>query len=182
MKFIKSNLKEIVLIKPDVFEDNRGFFFESYKKSEFETNGITENFVQDNHSKSVFGTLRGLHYQLEPYGQSKLIRCIKGSIFDVAVDIRRNSTTFGQWVGYELSDINKYMLYIPNGFAHGFLTLSQEAQVLYKTGKEYNPQLNRGIIWNDKNIGIIWPHINIDPILSLKDQQLPILSDAEMNF
>lgn len=182
MKFINSDLKEVILIKPEVIEDDRGFFFESYKKSEFEKQGISDIFIQDNHSKSVLGVLRGLHYQLEPYGQSKIVRCIKGSIFDVAVDIRKNSPTFGKWVGYELSEINKHILYIPNGFAHGFLTLSKEAEVLYKTNKEYNPKFDRGILWNDKRIGIIWPPVIVNPILSSKDQKLPILNDAEINF
>jgi dTDP-4-dehydrorhamnose 3,5-epimerase (EC 5.1.3.13) len=127
-EFIKTDIKEVILIKPKVFEDERGFFLESYKKSEFEENGITDVFIQDNHSKSVKGVLRGLHYQKEPAAQGKLVRCIKGKIFDVAVDIRKNSPTYGRWVGYELSEENKLMLFIPKGFAHGFLTLSEEAE------------------------------------------------------
>ncbi|AEF19881.1 MULTISPECIES: dTDP-4-dehydrorhamnose 3,5-epimerase [unclassified Hydrogenobaculum] len=183
-EFIKTDIKEVILIKPKVFEDERGFFLESYKKSEFEENGITDVFIQDNHSKSVKGVLRGLHYQKEPEAQGKLVRCIKGKIFDVAVDIRKNSPTYGKWVGYELSEENKLMLFIPKGFAHGFLTLSEEAEVIYKvSGAEYSKEHDKGIIWNDKTINIKWPleHIK-EVILSDKDKNLPTLEQADNNF
>ena len=135
-EFIKTEINEVILIKPKVFEDKRGFFLESYKKSEFYNNGIKEDFIQDNHSKSSIHVLRGLHYQKNPKAQGKLVRCVKGKIYDVAVDIRKNSKTFGKWVGEILSEENKNMLYIPSGFAHGFLTLSDNIQLFegcYKT-------------------------------------------------
>ena len=179
--FEKLEIPEVILVKPKVFSDERGFFLESYKKSDFWENGIKEEFMQDNHSKSVKGVLRGLHYQLPPKAQGKLVRCIRGKIFDVAVDIRKNSPTFKKWVAVELSEENKYMLYIPPGFAHGFLTLSEEAEVLYKTTNEYAPELDRGIIWNDPEININWPiEIVKEPILSNKDKNLPFLKDAEI--
>ncbi len=180
-EFERLEIKDVILVKPKVFQDERGFFLESYKKSDFVKNGIDKDFVQDNHSKSVKGVLRGLHYQLPPKAQGKLVRCIKGEIFDVAVDIRKSSPTFGKWVGVILSEENKYMLYIPEGFAHGFLTLSDEAEVLYKTTDEYAPDLDRGIIWNDPDINIKWPIENIEQILlSNKDKNLPPLKDAQI--
>jgi dTDP-4-dehydrorhamnose 3,5-epimerase len=181
---IKTEIPDVILIKPKVFGDERGFFMESYKKSEFEKAGIDTDFVQDNHSKSVKGVLRGLHYQKEPAAQGKLVRCIRGKIFDVAVDIRKKSPTFGKWVGYELSEENKFMLWIPKGFAHGFLTLSKEAEIIYKvSGSEYSPEHDRGIIWNDKTINIKWPVENIENIiLSEKDKNLPTLENADINF
>ncbi len=181
MQFIKSAIPEVILIKPKVWGDERGFFLESYKKSLFVANGIPEEFIQDNHSESSFGVLRGLHYQLNPCAQGKLVRCCRGKIFDVAVDIRRNSPTFGTWVGYELSQENKQMLYIPAGFAHGFVTLSDKAELLYKTTGEYSAAHDRGILWNDPAIGIDWQGIT-EPILSAKDQSQPLLKDAETNF
>lgn len=183
-EFIKTEIPEVILIKPKVFSDERGFFMESYKKSEFEKAGIDTDFVQDNHSKSIKGVLRGLHYQKEPAAQGKLVRCIKGRIFDVAVDIRKGSPTYGKWVGYELSEENKLMLWIPKGFAHGFLTLSEEAEIIYKvSGAEYSPQHDAGIIWNDKTINIKWPIDSIENIiLSEKDKNLPTLENAEINF
>ena len=183
-EFIRTDIKEVILIKPKVFKDERGFFLESYKKSEFEKNGITDIFIQDNHSKSVKGVLRGLHYQKEPEAQGKLVRCIKSKIFDVAVDIRKNSPTYGRWVGYELSEENKLMLFIPKGFAHGFLTLSEEAEIIYKVSEaEYSKEHDKGIIWNDKTINIKWPleHIK-EIILSDKDKNLPTLEQADNNF
>lgn len=183
-EFIRTEIPEVVLIKPKVFGDERGFFMETYKKSEFEKFGIDTDFVQDNHSRSVKGVLRGLHFQKEPYAQGKLIRCIRGKIFDVAVDIRKGSPTFGKWVGFELSEENKYLLWIPKGFAHGFLTLSDEAEVIYKvSGAEYNPQSEAGIIWNDPDISINWPLEGIEKIiLSEKDKKLPRLKDTDLNF
>ncbi len=181
-EFIKTDIPDVIIVKPKLFSDERGFFLEFYKKSEFEKNGIDTNFVQDNHSKSVKGVLRGLHYQLNPMGQGKLVRCIKGKIFDVAVDIRKGSPTFGNYVGVELSEDNNLMLWIPKGFAHGFLTLSKEAEIIYKvSGSEYSPQHDRSIRWNDPDINIAWP-LEESPILSEKDKNAPLLKDAEINF
>jgi len=177
-RFQRLDIPDVVLIEPTIFEDERGFFMESYKYSEFANFGIKEKFVQDNHSKSIKGVLRGLHYQKHPKAQAKLVRVIRGKIFDVAVDIRRNSPTYGKWVGIVLSEENKKMLYIPVGFAHGFCVLSDEAEVLYKTTEEYAPEYDRGIIWNDPDIDIKWPIDN--PILSSKDAALPRLKDAEI--
>ncbi|CUS97443.1 dTDP-4-dehydrorhamnose 3,5-epimerase [Candidatus Kryptobacter tengchongensis] len=169
-----SEIPDLIIIEPTVFEDNRGFFMETYSYREFERVGIKEKFVQDNHSKSVKGVLRGLHFQIEPFAQSKLVRCIKGEIFDVAVDIRPESATFKKWFGLILSEENKKMLYIPKGFAHGFVVLSEVAEVEYKVDNFYSPEHERGIIWNDPEIGIKWPFEN--PILSPKDMNLPNLS------
>jgi len=179
-KFKKTQIPDVLLIAPKVFNDDRGFFLESYKLSEFAANGIDVKFIQDNHSKSTRGVLRGLHYQKIPKAQSKLIKCISGEIFDVAVDIRKNSPTFGKWVGEILSAENKKMLYIPAGFAHGFLVLSETAELFYKATDEYSPENDRGIIWNDPEISIQW-NIN-KPIVSEKDQKQPLLKDADINF
>ncbi|WP_163329001.1 dTDP-4-dehydrorhamnose 3,5-epimerase [Desulfurobacterium thermolithotrophum] len=181
-EFIRTEIPEVIIVEPKVFGDERGFFMETYKKSDFVKVGIDTDFVQDNHSKSIKGVLRGLHYQLEPKAQGKLVRCVKGKIFDVAVDIRKESPTFGKWVGMELSEENKLMLWIPKGFAHGFLTLSEEAEIIYKvSGGEYSPEHDRSIRWNDPDIGIKWP-LDGEPILSEKDRMAPFLKDAEMNF
>jgi len=182
MEFIPSKIPEVILLKPQINGDERGFFLESYKKSEFTKNGIRVEFVQDNHSKSSYGVLRGLHYQLKPRAQAKLVRCVHGQIFDVAVDIRRNSPTFGKWVGYELSAENKHMLYIPVGFAHGFLTLSEGAELLYKTTDEYAKEYERGIRFDDLDIGIKWPELKGELVLSARDDGLPSLKAAEINF
>lgn len=179
--FQTTNIPDVKIITPRVFGDSRGFFFESYKKSEFFENGIKEIFIQDNHSKSTKGVLRGLHYQLQPKAQAKIVRCIKGEIFDVAVDIRKNSDTYGKWVGEVLNEDNKKMLYIPAGFAHGFYVLSDEAEICYKASDEYSPENDRGIIWNDAQIGINWCLCE-QPILSTKDQTHPTLENAENNF
>jgi len=179
-EFKKLEIPEVILIIPKVFEDERGFFLESYKQSEFITNGIIENFVQDNHSKSTRGVLRGLHYQKHPKAQGKLIRCTNGEVFDVAVDIRKNSPTFGKWEGELLSAENKKMLYIPAGFAHGFLVLSDVAEIIYKSTDEYSPKNDRGIFWNDPEINIKWKIDN--PVVSEKDQEQPLLKDADINF
>ena len=183
-EFIKTEIPEVILIKPKVFQDERGFFLETYKKSDFEKAGINAEFVQDNHSKSVKGVLRGLHFQKKPFAQGKLVRCVRGKIFDVAVDIRKGSPTFGKWVGYELSEENRYILWIPEGFAHGFLTLSEEAEVIYKvSGGEYSPQHDAGIIWNDPDINIKWPVNQVkEIILSEKDKKLPFLKDIDTSF
>lgn len=175
-EFEKQKIEDVILVKPKVFGDNRGFFMETYKKSEFFENGITAEFVQDNHSKSTKGVLRGLHFQAKPFGQAKLVRCTRGRIFDVAVDIRKNSKTFGQYVKVELSEENKNMLYIPNGFAHGFVALTDEVELMYKTNGEYAPSADRGILWNDKDINIDW-NIDFQPILSEKDKVQPNLKD-----
>ena len=147
-EFEPTELKDVILVKPRVFGDSRGFFMETYKKSEFFQYGITTEFVQDNHSKSTRGVLRGLHYQKAPRAQAKLVRCPKGKVFDVAVDIRKDSPDFGKWVGAVLSEENKHMLFIPEGFAHGFVVLSDEAELIYKASDEYSPENYRGIKLN----------------------------------
>jgi dTDP-4-dehydrorhamnose 3,5-epimerase len=169
-----------VMIRPRVFEDDRGFFLELYKHTEFAVAGIREHLVQDNYSQSAHGVLRGLHYQKAPKAQGKLVMCIRGGIFDVAVDIRAGSPHFGQWVGAELSRENWLMLYVPPGFAHGFQVMSKTAEVMYKCTAEYSPSDDRGIIWNDPDIGIAWPLP--DPVLSGKDRVLPRLRDADNNL
>ena len=179
-EFKRLEIPDVIIITPKAFSDERGFFMESYKESEFKENGINFEFKQDNHSKSSKKVLRGLHYQLEPYAQGKLVRVITGKIFDVAVDIRRGSPTFGKWVSAELSEDNKKMLWIPPGFAHGFLSLEDNTNVLYKSTNEYNKESERGISWNDPEIGIKWPFDN--PLLSDKDKKHPILKDADINF
>lgn len=180
-EFKKTDIEDVVLIIPKVFEDNRGFFLEGYKKSDFINNGIKDEFNQDNHSKSSFGVLRGLHYQSKPHMQAKIVRCIRGKIFDIAVDIRKNSPSFGKWTGAILSEENKNMLYIPEGFAHGFLTLSETAELLYKASGEYSPQNDRGVLWNDPTIGIDWEKfgLNFEPTLSEKDKKQPLLKDIK---
>lgn len=174
--FERQKIEDVILIKPQVFNDNRGFFLESYKQSEFIANGINDNFVQDNHSKSSKGVLRGLHYQAAPHAQAKLVRCVKGRIYDVAVDIRPNSSTFGKYIKVELSEENKQMLYIPKGFAHGFVALSEEIELLYKASAEYCAKSDRGLLWNDKDISIDW-EIDFVPILSEKDKTQPTLKE-----
>ena len=176
--FHLTDISEVQIIIPDSFGDERGFFMESYKKSVFKAHNIKVDFVQDNHSSSSIGVLRGLHYQRAPQAQGKLVRCISGSIFDVAVDIRRDSLTFKKWIGVELSAENKRMLYIPPGFAHGYLSLSEKVHVLYKTTAEYAPALDSGIIWNDPEIAIKWPMKDV--ILSDKNNYqfiVPIIKD-----
>jgi dTDP-4-dehydrorhamnose 3,5-epimerase len=182
MPFLFKNLPipEIILIEPKKYGDARGFFMETYKYSDFARTGIKEYFVQDNYSRSSMGVLRGLHYQKNPNAQGKLVQCIKGRIFDVAVDIRRGSPTFRRWVSAELSEDNNLMLYVPPAFAHGFVVLSESADVVYKCTGEYVPQDDRGIIWNDPDLGITWPVK--DPLLSEKDARHPLLKDADNNF
>ncbi|EAN7721648.1 dTDP-4-dehydrorhamnose 3,5-epimerase, partial [Salmonella enterica] len=173
MNVIKTEIPDVLIFEPKVFSDERGFFMESFNQKVFEEAvGRKIEFVQDNHSKSTKGVLRGLHYQVEPYAQGKLVRCIAGEVFDVAVDIRKDSETFGKWVGVNISSENKRQLWIPEGFAHGFLVLSDSADFLYKTSNYYSPIHERGIVWNDPTININWP-INIDKILSEKDTILP---------
>ncbi|MCW5314779.1 dTDP-4-dehydrorhamnose 3,5-epimerase [Nostoc sp. KVJ3] len=179
MSIVHIKIPEVIQIKPQVFADDRGFFFESYNHQKFaQETGIIANFVQDNHSCSKQNVLRGLHYQIQQ-PQGKLIRCVAGTIFDVAVDIRKSSATFGKWVSYELSAENKYLMWIPPGFAHGFLVLSEVAEVLYKTTDYYAPQGDRTILWNDPDLGIDWP-VSATPILSAKDQAGKPLRTAEV--
>ena len=176
-EFKRLEIPDVILIKPKVFEDERGFFMETYKKSDFEKAGIKGEFVQDNHSKSKYGVLRGLHFQKEPYAQSKIVRCIRGVIYDVAVDLRKNSPTFKKYVSIELSEDNKLMLFIPKGFAHGFLVLSKEAEVIYKVDNIYAPDYESGLLWNDEQVGIEWPIE--EPILAEKDKKWPSLKQLE---
>ncbi len=176
-EFLKTEIPGVIIVKPKVFGDERGFFMETYKRSDFEKAGIDTDFVQDNHSKSRKGVLRGLHFQCEPRAQGKLVRCIRGRVFDVAVDIRPESPTFKKWVGLELSEENKLMLWIPKGFAHGFLTLSEEAEIIYKvSGSEYSPEHDRSIRWDDPELSIAWP-LEGEPLLSPKDREAPYLSE-----
>lgn len=179
-RFHKLNIAEVVLIEAEAFKDPRGFFMETYKRSAFLANGLGDTFVQDNYSHSMRGTLRGLHYQKHPKAQAKLVAVLNGEIFDVAVDVRRGSPTYGRWVGETLSAENCRMLYIPVGFAHGFCALSEEADVLYKVTNEYAPELDRGVIWNDPAIGIRWP--TEQPTVSQKDARLPRLCVADNDF
>ena len=179
MKIIATSIPDVLLIEPKVFQDERGFFLESYQKKQFTEFGIGFDFVQDNHSKSCQRTLRGLHYQIHQ-AQGKLVRVVAGEIFDVAVDIRKHSPTFGQWVGDTLSAENKRMLWVPPGFAHGFYVMSSEAEVLYKATDYYAPQWERTILWNDPQISIEWPIQNLLPILSPKDEAGKLLTDAEL--
>lgn len=170
MKITPTEIPDVLIIEPKIFEDERGFFFESFNQKQFEdVVGYPVNFVQDNHSKSSKGVLRGLHYQKAPYAQGKLVRCIVGEVFDVAVDIRKDSNTFGQWVGVNLSAENKRQLWIPEGFAHGFLVLSETAEFVYKTSDYYQPSTEKNILWNDKILNIMWPKTE-NLIISDKDQ------------
>jgi len=182
MPFTFTNLKisDVILVEPRSFSDNRGFFFESFKESVFISNGINTKFVQDNFSHSIYGVLRGLHYQKNPKAQAKLVTALRGKIFDVAVDIRKDSPTYGKWVSEILSEDNHKLLYIPEGFAHGFCVLSKDADVLYKVNNEYSPENERGIIWNDSELNITWPIDN--PILQEKDSKLPLLKNVDNNF
>ncbi|HAE58936.1 MAG TPA: dTDP-4-dehydrorhamnose 3,5-epimerase [Anaerolineae bacterium] len=179
MQFQPTTLPDIILITPKVFGDERGFFMETYQTRLFAEAGIQAQFVQDNHSRSKQGVLRGLHYQLRQT-QGKLVRVVMGEIFDVAVDIRRGSPTFGKWVAVHLSAENRQQLWVPPGFAHGFYVLSEWAEVLYKTTDFYSPQWERSILWNDPAIGIDWPLLAEAPLsLSAKDEQAPLLQEAE---
>lgn len=172
----KLKLEGLLMVRSDVYKDDRGYFIETYKDSAFEALGLPR-FVQDNFSFSKKGVLRGLHFQLPPKSQGKLVRCLEGQIWDVAVDIRPASPTFGQWQGVHLSDDTGQALFVPEGFAHGFVTLSESARVLYKTTAEYAPELERGIVWNDADIKIDWPVT--EPILAPRDASFPKLSEME---
>ncbi len=174
-------IPDVILIEPKAFGDDRGWFMETYKRSEFEANGIRVEFRQDNHSRSTAkGVIRGLHYQKDPAAQGKLVRCVDGAIYDVAVDIREGSPTYGRWVAAELSAEDRRMLWVPPGFAHGFCTLTDASEVVYKATAEYSAPHDRGIRWNDPAIGVTWPVKS--PMLSPKDAQAPLLADADNNF
>ena len=178
MKITPTTIAEVLVIEPKVFGDARGFFFESFNQKAFnDATGLDLNFVQDNHSRSAKGVLRGLHYQIQQ-PQGKLVRVVRGAVFDVAVDIRKGSATFGKWVGIELSEDNRKQLWIPAGFAHGFLVTSDSAEFLYKTTDYYAPEHERCIAWNDPAIDIDWP-VNSQPSLSAKDQKGLVLREAE---
>jgi dTDP-4-dehydrorhamnose 3,5-epimerase len=174
-EFRGTPIEGLLIIQPKVFYDRRGFFIETYRHTVFEKNNIQGHFVQDNQSRSKKGTIRGLHYQINPYCQCKLVWCVRGSVWDVAVDLRKNSKTYGQWYGLELNGRKKTMFWMPEGFAHGFASLTDNADLIYKTTREYNRDSERSIIWNDPFIGIKWPLNN--PILSEKDLLNPLLSN-----
>ncbi len=176
-EFVNLQLSGCVLVKPKIYKDERGIFSEVYKHSEFVSNGLDINFMQDNYSFSKYGVLRGIHYQKEPYSQAKLVRCLKGKIYDVAVDLRTDSPTFKRYVIEELSEENGHSLYIPDGFGHGFVVMSAEAVVVYKTGKEYCPEAEGGIFWADDELQIDWG-IDFEPQLSEKDKNLPRLKEV----
>ncbi len=180
MKATKTSIPDVLLLEPTVFEDKRGRFFESYSKRVFADLGITGDFVQDNQSRSVKGTLRGLHYQLPPHAQSKLVRVVTGRIFDVAVDIRRGSKTFGHWVGEYLDAEKGTMLYIPAGFAHGFTALEEGTEVFYKVTDFYSPAHERGILWNDPDLAIAWPKPEKPYLLAEKGLRFPKIAQAEL--
>ena len=178
MKLTRTRIADVAVVEPEVFGDERGFFMESYHRKKFEEIGLARDFVQDNHSRSARNVLRGLHYQVgQP--QAKLVRVVSGSIWDVAVDLRRSSPTFGQWVGEELSEQNKRMLWIPEGFAHGFLVTSASSDVLYKTTEFYAPECERSLLWNDPQLAIAWP-LSGEPLLSQKDRTGLPLGEAEL--
>nr|WP_315261623.1 dTDP-4-dehydrorhamnose 3,5-epimerase [uncultured Duganella sp.] len=180
MNVITTPLAGLMVLEPRVFGDDRGFFFESYNARRFaELTGVTADFVQDNHSRSSKGVLRGLHYQIQQ-AQGKLVRATAGAVFDVAVDIRKSSPTFGQWYGIELSAENKRQMWIPPGFAHGFVVTSDTAEFLYKTTDYWAPEHERAILWNDPAIGIDWPQLDAAPLLSGKDQAALLLAEAEV--
>jgi dTDP-4-dehydrorhamnose 3,5-epimerase len=180
MKTILTAIADVLIIEPRVFGDSRGFFFESFNQKAFDqATGLNAHFVQDNHSRSAKGVLRGLHYQIEQ-AQGKLVRVVRGAVFDVAVDLRKSSTTFGQWVGAELTEENQRQMWIPPGFAHGFLTLSDVADFLYKTTNYYAPQFERCIAWDDASIAIAWPSTGITPQLSAKDRAGARLAEAQV--
>ena len=178
--FKRLSIPDVILIEPQSFSDDRGFFFESFKESDFFSNGIDKNFVQDNFSHSVNGVIRGLHFQKAPKAQAKLVTVLKGKIFDVAVDIRKNSPTYGKWVSEILSDYTHNLLYVPEGFAHGFCVISDEADVQYKVSNEYSQEHERSIIWNDPKLNIEWPIKK--PDISNKDNKLSLLENLDNDF
>lgn len=180
MELIKTEIEGVYILEPKVFGDNRGYFMETYNENEFKKLGLNYNFVQDNQSKSKKGVLRGLHFQ-KTYPQAKLVRVLDGEVFDVAVDLRKNSPTYGKWVGTILSSENKRQFMIPRGFAHGFVVLSETATFTYKCDEFYHPEDEGGIMWNDKEVGIIWP-IEEEPLLSEKDKLHPSLKESKISF
>lgn len=180
MKAAETKIPGVFLLEPTIFEDKRGRFFESYSKKAFSDLGISGDFVQDNQSRSLLGTLRGLHYQMPPHAQAKLVRVLSGKIFDVAVDIRRGSKTFGQWVGEYLDAEKGKMIYIPVGFAHGFVALEEGTEVLYKVTDFYSPAHERGIVWNDPDLNIAWPKQNKPFVMAEKDLRFPRIAQAEL--
>ena len=175
--FKRLSIHDIILVVPQSFSDDRGFFFESFKESEFLSGGIDKKFIQDNFSHSIRGVIRGLHFQKHPKAQAKLVSVLKGEIFDVAVDIRKNSPTYGKWISEILSENNHKLLYIPEGFAHGFCVLSEEADVFYKVSNEYSPEHEHCIIWSDPKLNIDWPISK--PIISSDDSKLPLFENLE---
>ena len=180
MKLVPTALEGVLLIEPRVFGDARGFFFESWNQRRFdEAIGHAVRFVQDNHSRSTRGVLRGMHFQRAPHAQGKLVRCVVGSVFDVAVDLRAGSPTFGRWVGAELSADNQRQLWIPPGFGHGFLTLSESADFLYKTTDCYAPECEGALRWDDPDVGIVWPDTGMEPTLAEKDKRAPFLASLD---
>ena len=178
--FKKTEIEGVYIIEPKVFGDDRGYFMETYKDSDFIEAGLDYKFVQDNQSKSRKGVLRGLHYQLH-YPQAKLVRVISGEVFDVAVDLRKDSPTYGKWVGVVLSSENKKMFMIPRCFAHGFVVLSETAEFVYKCDEVYHPEDEGGIMWNDPDIGVVWPYDG-EPLLSEKDKKHPLLRESKVSF
>lgn len=179
-EFVPLAIPGLILVKPKILGDNRGFFLEMYKYSDFADAGIKDQLVQDNYSRSGKGVLRGLHYQKNPKAQGKLVTCIRGGIYDVGVDLRKGSAHFGEWIGVDLTEENRHMLYVPPGFAHGFQVVTETAEVMYKCTDEYSPENERGIIWNDPDINVEWPLA--DPVLSGKDKVYPHLAQADINF
>ena len=178
MNIIKTDIEGVLILEPRMFKDERGYFYESFSQREFEENVCRTTFVQDNQSMSVYGVVRGLHFQKPPFCQSKLVRCIKGAVLDVAVDIRKGSPTFGKYVAVELTEDNHRQFFIPRGFAHGFAVLSEEAVFQYRCDNYYTPTEERGIAWNDPAIGIDWGVPTEEVILSEKDTKNPLLQDA----
>lgn len=182
MPFIKTELDGVLIFEPKVFGDSRGYFYESYNENVFKSEGIDIRFVQDNQSKSQYGVVRGLHYQMDPFAQTKLVRVLSGRVLDVAVDIRKGSPNFGKWVSVELSAENKKQMIIPRGFAHGFAVLSETAEFFYKCDSFYKPDQEAGFAYNDPSLGIDWLIPEKDRILSEKDKALPLFKDARINF
>jgi dTDP-4-dehydrorhamnose 3,5-epimerase len=182
MELNKTEIEGLIAIKPSIFEDDRGYFFESYNQKDFTNQGITNIFVQDNQSRSKKGVIRGLHYQLIPHAQTKLVRVLQGEIYDIAVDLRKGSSTYGKWFGINLSSANKLQLLIPQGFAHGFSVLSDFAVVLYKTDNYYSKEAERGIVFNDPFLNIDWKINPSEAIVSERDRSLPSFHLAENNF
>ena len=182
MQIISLAIPDVKLIEPDVFGDNRGFFMETYRADQFKEAGIPTNFVQDNMSSSRKGVLRGLHFQKDPYSQGKLVRVVRGEVFDVAVDLRKGSPYYGKWVGDFLSEENKRSLYVPNGFAHGFCVVSDEAVFHYKCTEFYHPEAEGGLRYDDPTVNVEWPKIDMPFLTSPKDEKAPFLENIDCNF